>query len=83
MQTSTYKASVLNSEQEPANNPFHSFLLRQALMRDHVQTAISQLIRNYEATSGSSVVRLNFHAEKRSVSLDAIPNLRDSSLRGA
>jgi hypothetical protein len=57
----------------PSKAAFHSALLKQALLRDQVQSAISQLVLGYEATSGASVVRLNFHTGKRTVSLEAIP----------
>jgi len=48
-------------------------LLRQALLRSQVQTAIYELIHGYESSTGCSVVRLDFQANKRRVILDAIP----------
>ena len=55
------------------NASFHSMLLRQALLRSQVQTAIYELIHGYESSTGCSVVRLDFQANKRRVILDAIP----------
>lgn len=51
-----------------------ALLLRQALLRSQVQTAIYELVREYEATSGFSVVRLDLlQSTKRRIVLDAIP----------
>jgi hypothetical protein len=52
---------------------FHTLLLRQALLRNQVQSAIYELIRGYEVTTGFSVVRLDLQSEKRRIVLDAIP----------
>jgi hypothetical protein len=52
---------------------FHTLLLRQALLRNQVQSAIYELIRGYEATTGFSVIRLDLQSEKRRIVLDAVP----------
>jgi hypothetical protein len=64
--------SVPFSEQKE-NRTAHSTLIRQALFRDQVQAAILDLIRNYELSTGLSVVRVEYQPEKPHVILDAIP----------
>jgi hypothetical protein len=63
------KQSVL----PPLSDTFRANLIRHAIFRDQVQTAISELIRGYEATTGLSVLRLEYHPENHHVTLDAIP----------
>lgn len=85
MKTNTYQSSVLFSEQEEAPThhipatrepSFHSLLIRQALLRSQVQSAISELILGYEATTGSSVIRVRVQQDKPRVILEAIPATR-------
>ena len=52
---------------------FHALLLRQALLRGQIQTAIYELVRGYEAKTGFTVVRLDLQAEKKRVILEAVP----------
>ena len=85
MYTTTYEHHSSFSEQETKDRPqvsatygrpnasFHALLLRQALLRSRVQSAISELIRGYEATSGFSVIRVDLESRKSRVILDAIP----------
>jgi hypothetical protein len=79
MKAITYQTTTLISEQETPAAPqkrdasFHSMLLRQALLRNQIQSAIYDLVRGYEATTGFSVVRIDLQAKKRKVTLDAIP----------
>jgi hypothetical protein len=40
---------------------------------DQVQAAIYSLIRSYEATTGHSVIRLEYDAQARRITLDALP----------
>ena len=83
-----YKRSVRYSEQVrqleapgaagPTANG-HSMgaaLLKQALFRDQIQSAIKELIRGYEATTGLNVVRVEYQPEGKSVIIDAIPARR-------
>ena len=48
-------------------------LLKQALFRDQIQSAIKELIRGYEATTGLNVVRVEYQPEGKDVIIDAIP----------
>jgi hypothetical protein len=52
---------------------FHSALLKQALLRQQVQSAIYELVLGYEAATGFSVVRLDLQSEKHTVLIDALP----------
>ena len=52
---------------------FHALLLRQALLRGQIQTAIYELVRGYEAKTGFTVVRLDLQADKKRVILEAVP----------
>jgi hypothetical protein len=85
MKINTYKTFVPISEQtEPATprNPtrrdpsFYSLLIRQALLRSQVQSAISELIMGYEANTGSSVIRLRVQRDAPRVILEAIPTTK-------
>jgi hypothetical protein len=40
---------------------------------DRVQAAVYALIRGYETTTGHSVIRLDYDAEARRITLDALP----------
>jgi hypothetical protein len=51
-------------------------LLKQALFRDQIQSAIKELIRGYEATTGLNVVRVEYQPEGRNVIIDALPARR-------
>ena len=51
-------------------------LIKQALFRDQVQSAIRELIRGYEATTGLSVIRVEYQPEGHQVTIDAIPQVR-------
>ena len=51
-------------------------LIRHALGRHKLQLAINDLIRSYEATTGFSVVRLDYQAGSGRVVCDAIPATR-------
>ena len=55
---------------------FHALLLRQALLRGQIQTAIYELVRGYEAKTGFTVVRLDLQADKKRVILEAVPSAR-------
>jgi hypothetical protein len=48
---------------------------RQRLVEhaDKVQAAIYALIRGYESTTGHSVIRLEYDAQMRRITLDALP----------
>ena len=48
-------------------------LIRQAMLRDQVQSAIVDLIRGYEIATGFSVVRLDYQPERRQLLIDALP----------
>ena len=48
-------------------------LIRHAMLRDQLQSAIVDLIRGYETATGFSVVRLDYHPERRQVLIDALP----------
>ena len=83
-----YKRSVRYSEHlrhlEAPNTPIpmangHTMgaaLLKQALFRDQIQSAIKELIRGYEATTGLNVVRVEYQPEGKDVIIDAIPARR-------
>jgi hypothetical protein len=51
-------------------------LLKQALFRDQIQSAIKELIRGYEATTGLNVVRVEYQPEGKDVIIDATPARR-------
>jgi hypothetical protein len=48
-------------------------LMRHAMLRDQLQSAIVDLIRGYEMATGFSVVRLDYHPEQRQFLIDALP----------
>ena len=48
-------------------------LMRHAMLRDQMQSAIVDLIRGYEVATGFSVVRLDYQPERRQVLIDALP----------
>jgi hypothetical protein len=60
-------------ERPNLDSAFHLRLLKQALMRTQVQSAIYQLISGNEACTGSSVVRVDFQPNKRQVLIEATP----------
>ncbi|HTB15321.1 MAG TPA: hypothetical protein VK752_27305 [Bryobacteraceae bacterium] len=48
-------------------------LIERALFRDQVQTAILNLVRGYEATTGLTVTGLDYDASEGRVHLEALP----------
>ena len=82
-QSKTYNPTVLDSEQKQDDHAPRSknalgetvgeTLVRQAKLRDSLQAAIAQLLREYELTTGFRVVRLDYQSEKNLVIVDAIP----------
>jgi hypothetical protein len=40
---------------------------------DRVQAAVYALIRDYETTTGHSIIRLEYNAQARRITLDALP----------
>lgn len=80
MTTTAYKTSVRFSEQSHAKQSLtgadlsaREKLLEQVIFRDQVQTAIEHLIRGYEASTGCSVVRLEYEPHEGRVTLEALP----------
>ena len=59
--------------ENPGQNSFRASIVRNALLRDQVQKALSDLIHNYEETTGLSVIRVLYQAETRGFSIEAIP----------
>jgi hypothetical protein len=51
-------------------------LIKQALFRDQVQSAIRELIRGYETTTGLTVIRVEYQPQGRHVTIDAVPQVR-------
>ncbi len=80
MTTTAYKTPVRFSEQDHARKSLTSAdfsarerLLQQVIFRDQVQTAIQNLIRGYEASTGCSVTRLEYEPREGRVTLEALP----------
>ena len=80
MTTTAYKTSVRFSEQgyskkslTNADLSAREKLLQQVIFRDQVQTAIQHLIRGYEASTGCSVIRLEYEPREGRVTLEALP----------
>jgi hypothetical protein len=48
-------------------------IIKNAIFRDQVQAALSELVRGYEVTTGLSVIRVLYQAETRRFSIEAIP----------
>jgi hypothetical protein len=63
------------SEQGPAKERMspRDQLIERALFRDQVQTAILNLVRGYEATTGLTVTRLDYDAREGRVQIEALP----------
>jgi hypothetical protein len=54
----------------PAHSHARERLVEHA---DRVQAAIYALIRGYESSTGHSVIRLEYDAQQRRITLDALP----------
>jgi hypothetical protein len=66
------------SNEQPGQAPrtdgfFRASIIKNALLRDQVQSALSDLIHKYEETTGLSVIRVVYQAETRGFSIEAIP----------
>ena len=48
-------------------------IIKNAIFRDQVQAALSELVRGYEVTTGLSVIRVLYQAETRRFSIEAVP----------
>jgi hypothetical protein len=63
-----------DSEERPeANGRTRDSIVRQVMLRDQVQSALSELIRNYEEITGLSVIRVIYQQETHRVTIEAIP----------
>ncbi len=78
-----YESAVRYSEQKMPDSPlsFHrrtsrSDLIKHAVLRNQVQTAMAELIRGYEVTSGVSVIRIEYKPDQKRVMIDAVPAAR-------
>ena len=49
-------------------------LIAKLSMRNQIQSAISDLIRCYEMTTGQAVIRVEIGNDNRNVILDAVPS---------
>ncbi len=79
----TYESSVRYSEQKGSMSPLtfphrssRKDVVKHAILRDQVQRAMEDLIRGYEATSGVSVIRIDYKSEQKRVIIDAVPSAR-------